>query len=1023
VDRNGNTVTVNYTAEGRLESVSDPSGRKITLAYNAGGQVESATDPMGHVAKYTYEEGKLATVTDPGELTANWKFKYDASHELTEKTDGRSHTVKTEYDGSHRVTLQTDALERKRTWSYVTSEEGTETTITEPTGAVTVEHFNPAGLLMSVTHASGTPLAASSTREYDTRGNLVAVTDPNGHTTHYTYDNAGNRTSAVDPLGHVTAWAYDSTHDVISTTTPDGERTTILRDSHGNAESVSRPAPGSTTQKTKYKYDTHGDLESVTDPLEHTTSYEYDTHGNRVSAKDPEGDKRTWEYNEDSQQTATVSPRGNVSGGEPLKFTTKTERDQQGRPIKITDPLAHTTKYTYDATGNLETVTDGNTHKTKYTYDADNEQTKVEEPNATMLETGYDKNGQITSQTDGLTHTTKYVRNALEQVAEVIDPRERKTTKEYDKAGNPTKIIDAASRTTTNTYDAANRLIEISYSDGHTHLVKYEYNGDGALTHMTDGTGETSYTYDQLDRLTESKNGHGETVSYEYNLANQPTKITYPNTKAVIRAYDKDGRLETVRDWLEHTTKFTYDPDSEPIKTAFPGTSDEDKYTYNEADQQSEVKMLKGTETLASLAYTRDSDGQVKKITSKSLPGEEKPEYTYDANNRLTKGGPTVYEYNKADNATEIGTGSYTYNAASELETGPSVTYTYNTVGQRTKSTPTTGSATTYSYDQAGNLTAVEKGTLNDTYAYDGNDLRVSQTISGITTYMAWGANRRVPLLLSDGTNSYIYGPGNLPVEQINTSTGAVLYLHHDQQGSTRLLTSSTGTKEATFTYGPYGGVTGSTGTATTPLGYDGQYTSSDTGLIYLRARTYDPATAQFLSVDPMEMVTRAPYNYAEDNPLNHGDATGLSSWNPFSESFWTEGNFISESPLNPIPYYEKEIESYENGCGYFASVAHGLEGAIAGTALFAGGEGADEADSAIADITFGHGARHLIGTGLDSGEVESAIQSQIGQSVSHASATGSFWGRTVVGGQTIEYRAYTLPNGTINVGTYYVVP
>lgn len=259
--------------------------------------------------------------------------------------------------------------------------------------------------------------------------------------------------------------------------------------------------------------------------------------------------------------------------------------------------------------------------------------------------------------------------------------------------------------------------------------------------------------------------------------------------------------------------------------------------------------------------------------------------------------------------------------------------------------------------------------------------------------------------------------------EQINNTTGTVLYLHHDQQGSTRLLTSSTGAKEASFTYDAYGNQTGHTGTATTPLGFDGQYTSSDTGLIYLRARVYDPATAQFLSVDPMEMVTRAPYNYAEDNPLNRGDATGLSSWNPFSESFWTEGNVISESPLNPIPYYEKEIESYENGCGYFASVAHGLEGAIAGTALFAGGEGADEADSAIADITFGHGARHLIGTGLDSGEVESAIQSQIGQSVSHASATGSFWGRTVVGGQTIEYRAYTLPNGTINVGTYYVVP
>ena len=190
--------------------------------------------------------------------------------------------------------------------------------------------------------------------------------------------------------------------------------------------------------------------------------------------------------------------------------------------------------------------------------------------------------------------------------------------------------------------------------------------------------------------------------------------------------------------------------------------------------------------------------------------------------------------------------------------------------------------------------------------------------------------------------------------EQINNTTGTVLYLHHDQQGSTRLLTGSTGAKEASFTYDAYGNQTGHTGTATTPLGYDGQYTSSDTGLIYLRARTYDPATAQFLSVDPLEMVTRAPYTYGEDNPLNRDDATGLSSWNPFSESFWTEGNFISESPLNPIPYYEREISSYENGCGYFASVAHGLEGAVAGTALFAGGEGADEADIAVSDVLEG---------------------------------------------------------------------
>jgi RHS repeat-associated protein len=202
-------------------------------------------------------------------------------------------------------------------------------------------------------------------------------------------------------------------------------------------------------------------------------------------------------------------------------------------------------------------------------------------------------------------------------------------------------------------------------------------------------------------------------------------------------------------------------------------------------------------------------------------------------------------------------------------------------------------------------------------------------------------------------TAIYVYGRCRTSIEQINNTTGTVTYLHHDQAGSTRLLTGSTGTVTGKCSYSAYGTPT-CEGTSTTPLGYDGQYTSQDTGLIYLRNRVYDPATAQFLTVDPLEMVTRAPYNYASDNPVNHSDPTGLGEWEPWTESFWTEGNFISNSPLNPIPYYEQEIESYENGCGYFASVAHGLEGAVAGTALFAGGEGADEADITVSDVLAG---------------------------------------------------------------------
>lgn len=38
----------------------------------------------------------------------------------------------------------------------------------------------------------------------------------------------------------------------------------------------------------------------------------------------------------------------------------------------------------------------------------------------------------------------------------------------------------------------------------------------------------------------------------------------------------------------------------------------------------------------------------------------------------------------------------------------------------------------------------------------------------------------------------------------------------------------------------------------------------------------YDPATAQFLSRDPLAAISGEPYSYVGDNPLNRSDPTGL---------------------------------------------------------------------------------------------------------------------------------------------------
>jgi RHS repeat-associated protein len=925
-DRNGYLTTLTYDGSGRLSTVTDPAGRALTLAYNGVGQLATVIDPIGRTVSYGYDaNGNLTTVTDPaGNVT---QFGYDASHRLTTLTDPRGGVTTNSYDTSNRVVSQTDPMNRVMTFAYTP----TTTTITDPTGNVTVETYNAYLQLIKVVHGSGTSDQSTSTFTYDAySGEEASATDGNGHTTFTQWDAQGNEINVTNALNRYTAATYDAANDLTSVTDNSGVTTTYGYDGNHNLTSTSTPLGGSSgTATTTYGYDpAHpGDMTSITDPDGHVSHLRYDPNGDLVSVTDPDGNVASATYNGIGWRTSSISPKGNVLGGNPAAFTTSFGYDADGRPTTVTDPLGHVSRTSYDADGNPLTVTDALGHVTSYSYDADNERTKVTNPDSTSSGTGYNADGLPLTQTDGNNHTTSYGYDGLNRLASATDPLHRTTSYHYDTAGNIRSLTTPTGATTTYGYDVGNELTSITYSDGKTPNVAYSYDADGRRYQMTDGSGTTTYGYDALGRLTAQIDGAGNFVGYGYDLASRLTTLTYPSGQAVTRGYDGAGLLTSVTDGSGNTTRYSYDPNGN-VGTETRPNSTAATYSYDNADRITSISDTGPAGTILNLPYTY---GASNLLASANVTGTSQPvtqTYGYDSRDRITSatvpvGTTTVpsdtYSYDAADEITKItlngqAATTLTHDAADELTTATNAvgttTYTNDQNGNRTKMVDAAGNTTKYTYDQANRLTSFNGPTASaantagapvvaSTYSYNGDGLRVGKGVTvngiGVSLPFTWDLAASTPLLLSDGTNEFVYGCGDQPIEQVSLA-GTATWLHTDRQGSVRALSNSAGTVTATTTYDPYGRTISATGVATSPLGYDGQYTDSESGLVYLRARYYEPSTGQFLTVDPLNALTRQPYAYGASDPLNRWDPTGLCNANPFSASFWTQGNCISDA-------------------------------------------------------------------------------------------------------------------------------
>ena len=165
---------------------------------------------------------------------------------------------------------------------------------------------------------------------------------------------------------------------------------------------------------------------------------------------------------------------------------------------------------------------------------------------------------------------------------------------------------------------------------------------------------------------------------------------------------------------------------------------------------------------------------------------------------------------------------------------------------------------------------------LSATYTYNGDGLEASRTTGVTLSQFTWAdaGSSALPVVISDGANDHVYGPGGQPVEQVALATSTPTYLTYTPASSTWVSANQAGDEAGSWGYDAFG--TLAFGTPTSPFGYSGQYQDATSGFVNDRARWYQAQTGEFTTRDPDFAGTDTAYTYAGDDPVNEDDPSGL---------------------------------------------------------------------------------------------------------------------------------------------------
>ena len=257
--------------------------------------------------------------------------------------------------------------------------------------------------------------------------------------------------------------------------------------------------------------------------------------------------------------------------------------------------------------------------------------------------------------------------------------------------------------------------------------------------------------------------------------------------------------------------------------------------------------------------------------------------YGYDEQYRLKSvdygdGGTQSYLFDAMGNRTSktdsvSGTEGYTFDAANRLLSKGGAAYTNDLNGNTL-----TGGGRVNSWDGQNRLVKCVSGANTSTYKYGSDGLRRQSTVNGVTTDSVLD-NGMLVRERSGGVNKATYFVGARgPEYRRDDSTGAVRWYLYDGLGSSLGEVDPSGNVTSSRKFDVYGAVRGGSNPGGTSkqkfVGALGHTSEDETGLIYMRARYYDPATGRFVSEDPIGHGLNW-FVYCSNNPINRVDKDG----------------------------------------------------------------------------------------------------------------------------------------------------